>query len=407
MKNFQIKFKPLLFLLFVGFAFTSCSDDDEDDPVQDPDSPTGLIVIDYNIDSATVWKNHQTGVDYEICGGVAVKADLIIEPGVEIVMCSGASLSIEQDGSLNAVGSEASLITFRGKTASPGFWNYFHFNSNNPSNKLNYVSIADGGGSGSYSYASIWVNDNNSGQLTLKNSTIKNSKGHGLLVEGTASIPNFSNNTFSNNGDAPMSISMSNIGSLDESSNYGDGNTQNYVFVNSGTVNQPQVVKSINVPYLIEGGSNIKNDLRLNPGVRFLMASGAIIDINASGSIHAIGTSSVPITIKGEVDAVGYWGYIHVDSNNPLNEFAFVNIKNGGSKSTFDHASIWVNDNNNGTFIMNDCSISDSYSWGLFVENGASMTPSTKSGVESVNTFNNNGTGANASCTDGCNVLFE
>src|SRR5690606_23984249 len=162
-----------------------------------------------------------------------------------------------------------------------------------------------------------------------------------------------------------------------------------------------------NVPYLIKGNSNIKDNLTLNPGVQFLMASGASIDVNSSGSIHAIGTSSDPISIKGEVDAVGYWGVLHVDSNNPLNEFAFVNINNGGALGSFDYSSIWVNDNNNGAFIMNDCSISDSYSWVLFVETGASMTPSTKNGVESTNTFINNGSGTNANCTDGCTVYFE
>jgi len=367
----------------------------------------GIVVIDYNIDSETVLKNNRAGIDYEICEDIAVKADLIIEPGVEIVMCAGASVVVENTGSLNAVGIEDSPIIIRGKTASPGFWEVLHFDSNNPSNELNHVSIADGGGSSSFDNASIWVNDNNEGQLTFKNSTIKDSKGYGLLVEGDASIPNFNNNKFSNNGDAPVYISMLNIGSLDESSDYGDGNTNNYIEVQESSVNSPQVAKNINVPYLIKGDSNIGNDLKLDPGVRFLMDPGASIYISSSGSMNAIGTNSKPITIKGKVDAVGSWNVIHIDSNNPLNEFAFVDIKNGGSSGSFDYASIWVNNNNNGTFIMNDCSISDSYSWGLFIENGANMTPSTKAGVESVNTFNNNGTGTNANCTDGCTVLFE
>jgi hypothetical protein len=381
--------------------------------VQNPSPSVEPILLNCNSfqsndpDAILLLENNNDGVDYIIDCVIAVEVDLKIQPGVVIEFASNAGMDIKESGSLSAVGSANSPIVFRGKTATPGFWSVLHFDSNNPNNELNYVSIADGGGSNSYNNASIWVNDNNSGQLTFKNSTIKNSKGYGLLVEGNASIPNFSNNTFSNNGDAPLDISMLNIGSLDAASNYGDGNTKNYVSVNSSNVNQPQVIKSINVPYLIKGNSNIKDNLTLNPGVQFLMASGASIDVNSSGSIHAIGTSSDPISIKGEVDAVGYWGVIHVDSNNPLNEFAFVNIKNGGSLGSFDYSSIWVNDNNNGAFIMNDCSISDSYSWGLFVENGASMTPSTKNGVESTNTFINNGSGTNANCTDGCTVYFE
>lgn len=404
MKNIQIKLKPLLFLFVLGIAFSSCST--SDDSETDPDTPAEVFIIDYNIDSDTVLTNHLPGVDYEICGSIDIKANLIIEPGVEIVMCAGSRITIERDGSLNAVGSNASPIIFRGKTASPGFWQVLHFNSNNPSNELNHVVIADGGGANSFENATIWVNDNNAGQLTLKNSTISNSKGIGLLVEGIASIPNFSNNTFSNNGDSPVSIAMSNIGALDVASNYADGNTKNQVYVKNATVNQPQMVKNINVPYLIKGSSDIKSDLKLEPGVRFLMSSGAVIDVNNSGSMNALGTSNKPITIKGEVDAVGYWAHIHFNSNNPLNKFTHVNIKNGGSRSSYKYSSIWVNDNNNGSFNMTDCTIADSYGWGVYVENGATMIPSTKSEVESVNTFINNGSGTNADCTDTCSIYL-
>lgn len=359
-----------------------------------------------NPDAIDLLEDKSDGVDYIIDCVVDVEVDLKIQPGVVIEFTSGAGMEITPSGSVNAVGSANSPIIFRGKTASPGFWGALNFDSNNPSNELNYVRIADGGGRNDLINASIWVNDNNSGQLTLKNSTIKNSKGYGLVVEGNATIPNFSNNTFSNNGDAPLNIAMLNIGSLDVASNYGDGNTKNYVSVNGSQVTKPQVVKSLNVPYLIKDNSNVKDAVTLNPGVQFLMATNASIDVSASGSIHAIGTSGDPISIKGEVDAVG-WGAIQILSNNPLNEFAFVNIKNGGANGSLGYSTIWVNDNTNGSFIMNNCSISDSYSWGLYVENGASMTPNTKSGVESVNTFNNNGSGTNANCTDGCTVYFE
>lgn len=406
MKIIQIKLKSLLFLILVSLAFTSCSSDDDNDG-GGPGQSLERIVIDKNIDVDTVLKNNRPGVDYEICGSITVNANLIIEPGVEIIMCAGARLTVAKNGSLNAVGSDSSPIMFSGKTATPGFWEVLHIDSNNPSNELNHVILSDGGGVSSFNNATIWVNDNNTGQLTIKNSTVKNSKGFGILVEGIASIPNFSSNTFSNNGDSPISLQMTNIGSLDDSSNYADGNTKNYVDVYSGTVNKPQVVKNINVPYLIRGTSNINNELQLKPGVRFLMGAGAGFDVKGSGSMNAIGTSSKPIIIKGEVDAIGYWAYIHFDTNNPLNEFAFVNIKNGGSRSSFNYSTIWVNDNNNGSFKMTDCTISDSYSWGIYVENGAFMTPNTKTGVESANSFNNNGTGTNANCTDGCSIYFQ
>lgn len=84
MKNIQIKLKPLLFLFVLGIAFSSCST--SDDSETDPDTPAEVFIIDYNIDSDTVLTNHLPGVDYEICGSIDIKANLIIEPGVEIVM---------------------------------------------------------------------------------------------------------------------------------------------------------------------------------------------------------------------------------------------------------------------------------------------------------------------------------
>ncbi len=404
MKKQFNKAATFLSIIAMAFIYTSC----EEEPIE-PFPPGGdpkgnSNVIDKDINTKTILKDHLAGVDYEICGNIRVNAELIIEPGVEIVMCAGATVSVEKNGSLNADGTSALPITFRGKTASPGFWDLLHINSNNPANVLNYVTISDAGGETYYNSASIFVNNNNSSQLSLMNSTIKNSKGSGMDVEDGSSIPNFSNNTFTNNGDAPIKLSLSLIGSLDIASDYGDGNTNNYIGVGGSNMTQSQEVKNINVPYFIEEKSYLKNDLKINSGVEILMGAGAYIIVEANGSINAIGTSSKPISIKGKVNSVGYWKVLHINSNNPLNKFEYVTIKNGGSDSYYNYSSIFVNNNNNGSFIMNNCTISDSYAWGLFVEGGASITPSTKAGIEGANTFNNNGTGTNANCTGNCTV---
>lgn len=406
MKKQLIKASTFFGILAMAFLFTAC----EDDPVEPtpPGGPAGSdFVINKNINTYTVLTNHKAGVDYEICGNINVSAELIIEPGVEIIMCSGTRVTIDQNGSLNAVGTDSLPIIFRGKTAAKGFWELFHFNSNNPNNELNHVIISDAGGSNSFENTSIWVNDNNSGQLTIKNTHITNSKGYGVLVENGASLPNFSKNAFSNNGDAPLKIPISIIGSIDDSTDYAAGNTQNYVLISAATVNQPQEVKNINVPYYLEGPATVKNDLKLNPGVEILMGAGVVIDVQGAGSFNAIGTASDPILIKGKVNSAGFWNVIHINSNNPLNKFSNVTVQNGGSSGSYKYVSIWVNDNNNGSFNMTDCTITDSYSWGLYVENGATMVPSTVEDVENANSFSNNGTGTNASCTGNCNVYFE
>lgn len=384
----------------------------EDEPVG-PNPPTGpqpptenSNIIKGSIDTRTTLKNHLNGVDYEICGTVTVNADLIIEPGVEIVMCPSARLYIEQNGSLYAVGTSSSPIVFRGKNAAPGYWDLIRINSNDPDNKLKYVTISDGGGYSYYRNASIYVTKKYTGQLTLQNSVIRNSKGYGIEVENGASIPNFSSNTFSNNGNAPVRIPFSLIGTLDDSSNYGDGNYENYIYVSGSDMNQAQTVDKINVPYYIEGKGTINDDLKLNPGVQILMGPKASIYCESTGSFNAVGTSSDSIYIKGKVNSVGYWDLILMNSNNPLNKFSHVRISNGGQYSYYKHSSIYVPKKNTGSLEIIDSHISDSYAWGIYAESGSSITPSSAATIEAANTFNNNGTGPNAICTGNCNVYY-
>lgn len=410
MKSKLKKALSFLTIFTMVFVYSSCNDDDPVGPGPPPGSnnpPTNSNVIDSDINSRRVLENRKSGVDYEICGRISINAELIIEPGTEIVMCSGARVYVKKDGSFNAVGTETSPIVIRGKTATAGYWDVIDFSANNPDNVLEHVIISDGGGLNSYQNASVYVNKTNNSQLTIKNSQINGSKGYGLVVENGASIPNFSNNTFTDNGDAPVKLSFSIIGALDDSSNYADGNANNYIDVAAATLNQAQEVKNINVPYLLSGRSHIKENLKLNPGVKWLMASGTRVYTDASGSFNAVGTTNDHISIKGKVNSVGYWEMIDIESNNPLNEFKHVDIQNGGGLSTYQYASIYVNNSNNASFIMNDCSISDSYGWGIYVRKGASMTPSSESAVKSANTFDNNGSGGNANCSGDCDVHFQ
>jgi hypothetical protein len=129
--------------------------------VQNPSPSVEPILLNCNSfqsndpDAILLLENNNDGVDYIIDCVIAVEVDLKIQPGVVIEFASNAGMDIKESGSLSAVGSANSPIVFRGKTATPGFWSVLHFDSNNPNNELNYVSIADGGGSNSYNNASI------------------------------------------------------------------------------------------------------------------------------------------------------------------------------------------------------------------------------------------------------------
>lgn len=404
MKNSN-NFFSVLAVLFVLLTIASCSKDDDG---SGPGGPMGLAVTDTitdDISERTILKNLGEGVDYYVCGSIGVSNELIIEPGVNIVMCSEAGFYVKENGAFNAVGTTDAPISIVGEVNSPGYWNYIGIDSNDPTNVLKNVTIKNGGGD-SYpvDYSSIYVEDG--AQLTIDNSIISDSKQYGVLVARGGALPNFTSNTFSNNGGAGIKIPFSIIGSMDDASNYMDGNEKNYIYVYKASLNQEQSAKVASAPYYIEGNSNIVEGLTLNPGVIFLMGPEAGFYVKPSGYINAIGTATDKIIIKGAVESVGYWDYIGIESNNPKNEFAYVEVSNGGADSyPVDYASIYVGGNR--SFTMNNCSVSDSYGWGLFVQNGANISPDSVAGMQSANTFMNNGTGGDANCTGSCDVRMD
>ena len=366
---------------------------------------TGEVIdITKNIDAPTTFKTGQT---IKVCGNIKINAALTIEPNVLIEMCPNATLDVTANGSFNAVGTSNMPIVIKGKVSAPGSWNYIHINSNNPSNIMKYVKISDGGGNSSYGNATIWVNDNNNGQLGMDNVTITNSQKIGVILEKGARFSNFANNTFTNNGTFGIQIPFSEIGDLDGNSNY-SGNGEDYIEVISATISVNQTVAATNVPFLVHN-STTDAGLTLSPGVEFKMASGAGIEVKANGYFNAIGTSSKPIKISGKTATYGYWTHIHINSNNPKNEFKYVEVSDGGANASYGYANIFVNDNNTGQFTMNNCKISNSYGWGLIIEKASVsiITPNSVAGMKSANTFSNNGNGSNSTCTGDCSVAFN
>ncbi|MEX0967068.1 MAG: hypothetical protein WD077_07510 [Bacteroidia bacterium] len=147
-----------------------------------------------------------TNAAFLMDGNFDIEADVIVSPGTTFRMGSSASIEVHSDGSLNCVGTDGNMIRFLGEVETDSYWDVIEFDSNNPHNKFHYVEVAHGGGSSTYEYSSIWLQNSNNGQLELQNSLVRMSGGWGLYVEaGTTIIPGtivdlLSSNTFENNG---------------------------------------------------------------------------------------------------------------------------------------------------------------------------------------------------------------
>lgn len=364
--------------------------------------PAGIVslTITENITEATTIAKQTVS----ICGNINVSSSLIIEPGATIIMCAGASITIESTGYITAVGTADEPIVFKGATETKGFWQGIAIESNNPNNKFNYVTVKDAGTYWAWQDANVFLASGS--KLDMSNSTISNSQNLGMYVSESASLPNFTNNKFSNNT-IGLDIHVKTVHQLDAATNYNDANTNAFIVVRSGIITTDVTWVATTTPYLIKG-MNLEAGLTLNPGVKLLMEADSYIGIKSTGYLKAVGTAASKIDIQGRYASAGFWDGMKFESTNPNNELTYVNISDGGAYWAFSYSNIEVS----GSLKIDNCSVSNANSWGLNVKSSSSITSggviqTTGAGVEANNTFTSNGTGPDAACTAGCGVNFE
>lgn len=385
-------------------------EDDQSCVYDNPPGVAGTDTITNHFTQATTLSNIVADpeiADYYFCGNIEVQNEVVVEPGVRIVLCEGSRVNVNT-GSLTAEGTASEPIIFQGEAATPGYWDLIHFDSNDPKNSFKNVAISDGGGESTYQHAMVFINNNNNGQASFEEVTFSNSQSYGLYVEGaTSTLAGFSSNTFSDNGSYGLRVKANHVAALDVNTNYNDGNAEDYILVDGGSVERASTWVATKTDYLVNDYTEINNDLTVSPGTNIKVGSGVRFDIIDGGSLNAVGTSSEPITFKGEVASTGHWDLLQFDSNNPLNELRHVEISDGGGSSTYQHASIWVNDNNNGSLTIYNTTVSNSYGWGLYAEGGTLLDPATQADILAQNSFSNNGNGSGASCTASCDVYLD
>lgn len=144
-----------------------------------------------------VW--HDAAIPYYLRFFNSIAAGLVIRPGVTLVMGEGASLHVEEGGSLQAVGSADKPVTIRGFDKLPGYWAGIEVSSRNSHNELRYAHI-DGGGSLDANGGKAMIAIVN-GRLKIGDCVVENSASAGVLVnqQGFDSQAILDNNTYRNN----------------------------------------------------------------------------------------------------------------------------------------------------------------------------------------------------------------
>ncbi len=327
--------------------------------------------------------------DYIASTSVFVNAALTIEPGVRIVFADNQGMAIGTSGSLVAIGTAAENIVFTGTEMTRGFWKGIELESNDSQNEITYCVIEYGGSSG-FDGANLLSNliIQASGRVKITNSSFMNSGGYGLYTRTLeASLPSFSNNTFTSN-EAPVMTRINHYHYFDANSDY-SGNTDDYIdsYWSNQNTSDDVTWNALNVPYRMANNvERIESDINIAPGAEFLGQPNGGIEVIPGGSMNATGTSANNISFVGEQDVTGYWKGIVFESNNTNNELTWVVISNGGEEG-FDGANLKTNimvDGSGRVKITNTTS-TKSGGYGLYTRQLESSLPEFAN-----NTFNEN-----------------
>lgn len=364
-----MKILNYLLILSLGLFIVSC-EKDTDGPVAD-NQPVILTGV---VDSPLILEDRFDGIslpDYIITGKWVLNAGVTIKPGVNIVMDPEASIRVEADGFLKAVGLADNPIVIQGKNKVQGYWDEITFdNSNNNNNIFEWLIISDGGG-GSYSSGMIEIKG--SSMVRINNTLIDNSGSYGVyIVNEDSSIPGFADNIISNSANLPIRLYTSQLHFIDGATQYLNNANNNYIEVQGHDLLLDVTWKKLPVAVLMIGPYHkIHGDLTVEAGSRFVMGADAKLSVEPTGSMKMAGTPTERITITADVESPGYFESVtYEDSNNPLNALHYVDISYGGSG--YDVANLWLSGSTR--LEIMGCSINHSAEYGIYVSRYSTLT---------------------------------
>jgi len=317
------------------FVNTSCKDDDM---MGSPDN--GPITLDCRIDASQTLTNHNLdGVDYiadcevEVFGG-----NLKIEAGTTIQFNSGASMVVEIDGSITAIGTASEPVRMQGAGTAPS-WGYLFVRTDDPKNQLDYVQIAHAGKQS----AGVFNNEKSAvyieGRLGITNCTISDSDGHGITIleELTNTlITDFTSNIFRDCAGYPVVLGINSLAEMNLASCTFSNNGNDLIRITaengSDRLNIATTLQKTAIPYYFESFFELYDDLTVEAGVDIVFNSGAGIEAVASPDafLKINGNTTEHVVFRGQNPTAGAWAGLFITSTNSNNEFNYLDISDGG-----------------------------------------------------------------------------
>lgn len=394
-----MKFQLLITTIFIS-SLISCKKETPTTPA-DEQKP---VEINADINAPTVWKNvvdDPTKSDYIVKKSqLQVNDALTIEPGVVVAFEADGMMRmpISSKGFILGKGTATNPIRFTGVVQTPGSWRGILILNPDDRNEFDYCIFEYGGGAVMQTFVplcnlAIFTQSAVSGKLRLTNSTIRNGAGYGYFVGEKAIINTFSNNTFSNNVNASVQTTPSQVSKLDNASTYNIDNGAKLVEISGDDLNEltEQTWKNLGegVFYRVIGDINILSGLKIEEGASFEMATNVMMRVKfPSGYLIAKGTAQKMINFQGVVNNKGTWKGWLFNSSDTRNEMSYCVISNGGGQSMFSGLSaanigLITQSGNIGKVTLNNCTIQNSAGCGIAKDASSVLT-------ESGNTYSGN-----------------
>ncbi len=302
---------------------------------QDP-GPATTVTLGCTISESLTLKNGPAAVDYFVDCVVDVTAPLIIEPGTVIQFAENSGLGIYNEGTLNAVGTDTAPITFSGSTDLGGWWRGVHIETRSVNNRLENVRIENAGSNYVYCCNDIASLLLKGAKITLKNVTLAEGGGNGLIVLGNTEFDAYNNITINTHKDYPVQIAPSALTAFDGiSSNY-SGNEKDFVFVLDGNIGTPTTWEALNVPYLVEGKVlDITQPLTIEAGAEVVFQENGGLGVYDEGSLTVNGQASSPVIMRGANPIRGFWRGVHIETTSLANSLNHLQLSDAGSNYVY------------------------------------------------------------------------
>jgi len=323
----------------------------------------------------TILPNGPADIDYLVTCVMDVEGEVVIEPGTVIAFEENGGIGVYGSGSFNATGTASQPIIFRGEIQEKGFWRGIHFESNNSKNALENVVIEDAGSNYVYCCGDPASLTHEDGQLSLRNVTIRNGKGIGLILLKEGELNDYQNINITTHDEYPVGASLVRVNELDGMNSDYTGNAEDFIFIYGTAVNQDVTVSKVNVPYFFESDIyDVTEALIINEGVEIVMDLDVGIGVYSTGYMSINGTASEKVIIRGNLSERGHWRGIHIESNNSRNKIDHAVISDAGNNYVYccgDAASITLDKAGQGS--VTNTEISNGAGYGIIASGDFSL----------------------------------